>query len=74
VNAPWRCLKSALARSRKGGRPPKLSTSDIEAARALLAAGTISVAAVAKRIGVSRNTFYQYFPQARAASTKGEVS
>lgn len=61
-------LKAALARGRKGGRPRKLSESDIEAARALLAAETISVAAIAKRIGVSRNTFYQYFPKARAAN------
>ena len=32
------------------------------------AAGNISVAAIAKRLGVSRYTFYQYFPQARARS------
>jgi len=65
-------LKAALARGRKGGRPPKLSEADIEAASALLSAGTISVAAIAKRMGVSRNTFYQYFPQARAAASKAD--
>lgn len=58
-------LKAALARGRKGGRPPKLSESDLEAARAMLAAGTILVADIAKRLGVSRPTFYSYFPQAR---------
>lgn len=62
-------LKAALARGRKGGRPPKLSEADIEAARALLAAGTIPVAEIAKRMGVSRQTFYDYFPQARAKAT-----
>lgn len=66
-------LQSALARGRKGGRPRKLSEADIEAARALLVAGTISVADIAKRLGISRNTFYQYFPQARASASKAAV-
>jgi len=61
-------LKAALARGRKGGRPKKLTEADIEAARALLQSGTISIAAIAKRLGVSRDTFYSYFPQARARS------
>jgi DNA invertase Pin-like site-specific DNA recombinase len=59
-------LKAALARGRKGGRPPKLTEADQTAAAAMLAAGNISVAEIAKRMGVSRYTFYQYFPQARA--------
>lgn len=61
-------LKAALARGRKGGRPPKLSTEDLEAAKALLSAGTISIADIAKRMGVSRPTFYSYFPRAREQS------
>ena len=61
-------LKAALARGRKGGRPKKLSQADIEAGRALLQAGTISVAEIAQRLGVSRYTFYSYFPRARANS------
>lgn len=61
-------LKAALARGRKGGRPKKLSEADLEAARAMLAAGTISVAEIAKRMGVNRDTFYSYFPRARANS------
>ena len=64
-------LKAALARGRKGGRPRKLSADDIEAGRALLAAGTISVAEIAKRLGVSRVTFYDYFPRARSQAQKG---
>ena len=62
-------LKAALARGRKGGRPKKLSEDDIAVGRVLLAAGTISVADIAKRLGVNRDTFYSYFPRARANST-----
>jgi DNA invertase Pin-like site-specific DNA recombinase len=61
-------LKAALARGRKGGRPKKLSPADIEAGRALLQAGTIPIAEIAKRLGISRDTFYTYFPRARANS------
>jgi DNA invertase Pin-like site-specific DNA recombinase len=61
-------LKAALARGRKGGRPKKLTPADIEVGRALLHSGTISIAAIAKRLGISRDTFYSYFPQARARS------
>src|SRR4051812_8506705 len=61
-------LRAALARGRKGGRPKALSEADLEVGRALLAAGNISVAEIAKRLGVSRFTFYSYFPQARARS------
>jgi hypothetical protein len=45
-------LKAALARGRKGGRRRKLSDADLEAARAMLAAGTISVADIATRYGL----------------------
>ena len=58
-------LRAALARGRKGGRRRALSDADLEVGRALLAAGTVSVADVAKRLGVSRPTLYRYFPQAR---------
>jgi len=63
-------LKAALARGRKGGRPAKLSADDIAAASAMLSAGNIPVAAIAKRMGVSRTTFYDYFPQARRSAAK----
>ncbi|CAO4149202.1 recombinase family protein [Methylorubrum aminovorans] len=61
-------LKAAVARGRKGGRPRKITDADLEAGRAMLAVGTIPVAEIAKRLGVSRKTFYLYFPQARARS------
>jgi DNA invertase Pin-like site-specific DNA recombinase len=61
-------LKAAVARGRVGGRRRKLSEADIAAGHALLKAGTIPVAEIAKRLGVSRQGFYRYFPNARAAS------
>lgn len=65
-------LKAALARGRKGGRPRKLTDADLAAARAMLAAGDIPVAAIAKRLGIGRRTFYEYFPQARARSQQAK--
>lgn len=64
-------LKAALARGRRGGRRKGLSEADIEAGQALLAAGTMPVADIAKRLGVSRSTFYTYFPQARVKVQAG---
>jgi len=61
-------LKAALARGKKGGRPRKLSEADLEAGKAMLVAGTIPVAQIAKRLGLSRAGFYNYFPQARATA------
>src|SRR5829696_7179364 len=58
-------LKAALARGRKGGRRRKLSAADAAVARAMLKDPTIPVAAIAKRLGVSRATFYANFPGAR---------
>lgn len=66
-------LKAALARGRKGGRRPKLTENDKKVAWAMLAAGDISVAEIARRLGISRVTFYEYFPQARARAQKGEL-
>lgn len=61
-------LKAALARGRKGGRPKKLSEADVAVGKAMLDAGTFPVAEIAKRLGVGRRTFYEYFPRARARS------
>ena len=70
-------LPIALARShscdkaRTGGRPPKLTNDDIEAAKALLANPDIGVTQIAHRLGVSPATLYRYIPAARAANTPG---
>lgn len=66
-------LKAALARGRKGGRRPKLSEDDKTAAKAMLAAGDISISEIAKRLGISRASFYDYFPQARANAIQPKV-
>src|SRR5215212_9015866 len=64
-------LKAALARGRKGGRRRKLSEADQAVARAMLKDSTIPVAAIAQRLGVSRATFYTYFPGARSRNRDG---
>lgn len=64
-------LKAATARGRKGGRRRKLGEEDLVMARALLKDPTIPVAQIAKRLGVSRATFYAYFPGARSRSGAG---
>lgn len=64
-------LKAALARGRKGGRRKKLSEADLTAAQALMDAKTISIAEIAKRLGISRASFYNYFPAARSGGSNG---
>ena len=66
-------LKAALARGRKGGRRRKLSEDDLAVARAMLRDPAIPVAAIARRLGVSRATFYAYFPAARSRAEAAEA-
>lgn len=49
-------LQAARARGRKGGRPPKLSASQINKARAMLLDPTITKTDVAKHFNVTRAT------------------
>src|SRR4051794_7707728 len=65
-------LKAALARGRKGGRGRKLSEADQVVARAMLKDPTIPVSTIAQRLGVSRATFYTYFPGARTRTQTQE--
>lgn len=67
-------LKAALARGRKGGRRRKLSEADLAVGRAMLKDPTIPVAEIARRLGVSRPTFYTYFPAARSRSVQESQS
>ena len=60
--------RAAADRGRKGGRRRKLTEEDLAMARALLKDPSIPAAQVAKRLGVSRATFYAYFPGARTRS------
>jgi DNA invertase Pin-like site-specific DNA recombinase len=60
-------LRAAKARGRVGGRPRALSADDLIAARALLNDPDISVAQVARRLGVSPSTLYRHLPGGRSA-------
>jgi DNA invertase Pin-like site-specific DNA recombinase len=53
-------LAEARRRGRKGGRPAVMKESDVIAARALMRERTLSVRAVAKRLGVSVATLYRH--------------
>ncbi|MCJ2144343.1 recombinase family protein [Methylobacterium sp. E-066] len=60
-------LLAARARGRLGGRPKLLSAADLDVARVLLRDGTLTVSAVAERLGVTASTLYRYLPAARSA-------
>jgi DNA invertase Pin-like site-specific DNA recombinase len=60
-------LAAAAARGRKGGRPPALNADKLKAARAMLAAGTMSAVEVARQVGCSPSTLYRHIPGGRSA-------
>jgi DNA invertase Pin-like site-specific DNA recombinase len=60
-------LAAARRAGRTGGRPPKLTDDDIEAAKAMLANPDIRITQIAHRLGVSPATLYRYIPPARTA-------
>lgn len=60
-------LQAARKAGRTGGRPPKMTDKDIQAAKAMLANPDIGVAEVAHRLGVSQATLYRHIPAARAS-------
>ena len=64
-------LAAARRAGRTGGRPPKLTDDDIEAAKAMLANPDIGVTQIAHRLGVSLATLYRYIPAALTANTPG---
>ncbi len=56
---------------RTGGRPPKLTADDIEAAKAMLTNPDIGVTQIAHRLNVSTATLFRYIPAARTANSVG---
>jgi DNA invertase Pin-like site-specific DNA recombinase len=64
-------LAAARRVGRTGGRPPKLTDDDIEAAKAMLANPDIGVTQIAHRLGISPATLYRYVPAARTVNTSG---
>ena len=61
-------LDAAKARGKTGGRPSKLSETDIQVAKTLLKNHDITVAEVAKKMGVSFATLYRHIPKAREST------
>jgi DNA invertase Pin-like site-specific DNA recombinase len=59
-------LRAARRRGRIGGRPSALSQNDLAMAKTLLADPAVSVAAIARRLGVSPATLYRHFPGGRS--------
>lgn len=53
-------LVEARRQGRKGGRPPAMRASDVAAARAMMAEGSLPVRDIAKRMGVSVATLYRH--------------
>jgi len=66
-------LLAARARGRLGGRPKVLSASDLDVAKVLLRDGTLTVSAVAGRLGVTASTLYRYLPAARSTHLESGV-
>lgn len=60
-------LSAARKAGRTGGRPPKMTERDIQAAKALLTNPEIGVNEVAHRLGVSTATLYRHIPAARTS-------
>jgi len=58
-------LKAALARGRKGGRPPTVKEDDVRAALALLQDPEISVRKAAEKLGLSVSALYRHAPGLR---------
>ncbi|MGV9544118.1 recombinase family protein [Nocardia beijingensis] len=56
-------LDAARARGQRLGRPPAMTTEQIRQARAILTRPEETVSSVARLLGVSRSTIYQYVPE-----------
>jgi len=60
-------LKTALARGKKGGRPPALDKTKLAMARAMMLDPNIAPAAIAKELQTTISTLYRYFPGGKTA-------
>lgn len=66
-------LKAARARGRLGGRPPILTSKQIEMAQRLLNDPAVSVAEICRTLQVSRSTLYRYCPQTKSVEISKSV-
>ena len=55
-------LKAARARGKKGGRPNKLTTKQIEMAKTLMNDPNVSVSSICRMLNISKPTLYRYCP------------
>ena len=60
-------LRAAAARGRRGGRPAVLDAAKLHAAKAMLAAGTMTAGEIARQIGCAPSTLYRHLPGGRSA-------
>lgn len=65
-------LAAARDRGRMGGRPPALTTDQVEFARTMLAHSDATVSSVATQLGVSPATVYRHLPGGRSAVKMAE--
>jgi DNA invertase Pin-like site-specific DNA recombinase len=61
-------LASARAKGKVGGRKPGLTAKDIAVAKAMLRDSDITVAEVARRMGVAKGTLYRHLPGGRSGA------
>jgi DNA invertase Pin-like site-specific DNA recombinase len=59
-------LEAAKRRGRHGGRPKSLNDASLVAAKAMLADGNLTIAEIARQLGVSEPTLYKYIPHPRS--------
>ena len=58
-------LRAAAARGRRGGRPPVIDADKLRAAKAMLAAGTMTTTEVACQLGCAPSTLFRHLANTR---------
>lgn len=61
-------LEAARREGRMGGRPRSMGDDDVKAAKALMAAGDITMKEIARRLSISPATLFRAFPGGRSTA------